>query len=263
MKTVVSLVRVIHIASVLLMLALVPLALGQTNNAEVTRIRNEQCFQSEPNNADITRYRNLQDLELKPNNGDVIRHKNLQSLELAPNDADLIRYRNLQHLELAPNNADVIRYRNSMFFELGPNNADVIRFGNLQYFQLEPLLYEFKINVTSLFTTDDNNNPKTGFLKGDIVQSNFIITNFGGTESLPLTNGLIAVTIQNPNQETIYLAYTYTDLQRGENKNFIFGYKTSYDATPGTYTVKVMIFTDWPSEGGLFINSKTTEFTVS
>jgi len=133
----------------------------------------------------------------------------------------------------------------------------------MQYFQLEPLLYEFKINITSLYTTDENNNPKTSFLKGDIVQINFEITNLGGTESLPLTNGLIAVTIQNLDQETIYLAYTYTDLQREESKNFIFGYKTPYDITPGTYTIKVMIFTDWPSEGGLFINSETTTFTVS
>jgi len=179
------------------------------------------------------------------------------------NNAEVSRTRNLQCLELAPNDADLTRYRNLLGLQLDQNDAHVIRYRNLQSFQLEPLLYEFKINVTSLFITDDNDNPKTGFLKGEIVQINFVITNLGGAESLPLTNGLIAVTIQNPSLETIYLAYTYAHLNRGESRNFIFGYKISYEAVPGTYTVKVMIFTDWPSEGGLFINSKTAEFIVS
>lgn len=178
-------------------------------------------------------------------------------------DAESTRIRNQQYLQVGPCDADVFRYRNIMFSELEPNNADLIRYRNLQYFHLEPLLYEFKINVTSLITTDDSNNPRTNFLKGDIVQANFVTTNLGGTESLPLTNGLIAVTIQNPNQETIYLSYTSTDLDRGESRNFIFGYKTPYDATPGTYTAKVSVFTDWPYKSGIFINSNSTTFMVN
>ena len=148
-------------------------------------------------------------------------------------------------------------------FKLAPNNADVIRYRNLQFFQLKPLLYEYKINITSLLITDQNGNPTNNFLKGDIIQFSFTITNLGSAENLPLENGLIAIQIQDPAQTTIYLAYTYSDLQRGESKDFIFGYKIPNDAPTGTYTVKVMVFTDWPSNGGLGLAIEQAQFNVA
>jgi len=214
-------------------------------------------------NAEVRRFRNVEVFELNPANADVIRNRNLQIPNLSPNPSDVIRFRNLQIPSLAPNNADFIRYKNLQLFELAPNNADVIRYRNLQFFQLKPLLYEYKINITSLITMDQNGNPTNNFLKGDIVQFGFTITNLGGAENLPLENGLIAIQIQDPAQTITYLAYTYSDLRRGESKDFIFGYKIPTDAPTGTYTVKVMVFTDWPSEGGLGLDVESKMFVVS
>jgi len=247
----------------LLLLVIFPVAISQAGNAGVIRIRNQQYFELNPNNSDITKYRNLQDPELRPNGADLTRHKNVQSLELAPNNADMIRFRNLQCLERTPNNADVIRYRNLMSFQLGPNDADVKRFGNLQYFQLKPLLYEYDIAVTSLVITDQAGTPATNFLRGEIVQFDFIIENLAGPEHLPLDNGLITITVLDPSTLSVFLSYTYEDLPRGATAEFVIGYRIPTDGATGTYTVKVMVLTDWPSNGGLGLTIEESVFNVS
>lgn len=241
----ISVLAISCITAVLLSLAMSPLVLSQAGNAEVTRVRNQQYFQLQPNNMDVTRYRNL------------------QYFELAPNPSDVTRYRNLQFFELAPNPSDVIRFRNLMYFQLGPNDADVKRFGNLQYFQLEPLAYEYKINVTSLIITDQSGNPTSNFLRGDVVQFDFVIENLGGLESLPLYNGLVSTVVLDSSNALVFLSYTYEDFPRGASKEFIIGYRIPTDGLTGTYTVKVMVFTDWPSQGGLGLAIKESTFIVS
>lgn len=254
---------IICIATVLFSSAIVPLVHSQAGNAEVARIRNQQYFQLQPNNADVTRYRNLQYFESAPNQADVTRYRNLQHFELTPNPADVTRFRNLQYFELAPNYADIIRYRNLMYFQLEPNNADAKRYRNLQYFLLEPLIYAFKINVTSLTITDQNGSPTSNFLRGGIVQFDFIIENLGGPENLPLYDGLISTVVLDSSNTLVFLSYTFEDLPRGASEEFIIGYRIPTDGLAGTYTVKVMVFTDWPSEGGLGLAIEESTFTVS
>lgn len=255
-------VLAICVATVLFTLAMVPLVRGQDGNAEVARTRNQQYHELKPNNADVTRRRNLQCLELAPNNGDLTRYRNLQFFELAPNHADVIRFRNLQYLELAPNHGDIIRWRNLMYFELEPNDADIIRFRNLQHFLLEPLPYEYKIAVTSLLITDQNSYPTSDFLAGDIVQFDFVVENLGGSGDLPLYDGLVAVVILDPLDTVVSLSYTFVNLPRGAAEELFFGYWIPFDATAGTYTVKVTVYTDWPSEGGIGLAQETSTFHV-
>ena len=238
-------VLVICVVTVLFSLAMSPLVHSQAGNAEVTRIRNLQYFELQQNNTDVTRYRNL------------------QHSQLASNPSDVIQFRNLQYFELTPNPADVIKYRNLMYFQLGPNNADVKRFGNLQYFQLEPLAYEYKINVTSLIITDQSGNPTSNFLRGDVAQFDFVIENLGGLESLPLYNGLVSTVVLDSSNTLVFLSYTFEDFPRGASKEFIIGYRIPTDGLTGTYTIKIMVFTDWPSQGGLGLAIKESTFIVS
>ncbi len=212
--------------------------------------------------AEFSRTRNLQYFELEPNNADITRYRNLQFGEGAPNPSDATRFRNLQNLELAPDHADVIRNRNLLDFRLEPNNADVTRLGNLQYFQLEPLAYEYKINITSLIITDQDGNPTSNFLRGDVVQFEFIIENIGGPESLPLYDGLISTQVLDPSDTVVFLSYTFEDLTRGASKEFITGYRIPSTGLTGTYTVKVMVFTAFPSHGGFGLAIEESVFTV-
>lgn len=228
-------------------------------DAEVSRHRNMQCPESEPNNADIIRYRNMNPDELMPNNADIIRYRNLQSLELAPNDADIIKYRNLQFFELQPNNADIIRYRNLAYFELEPNNADVIRYRNLACMPMDTTL-GYEINITSLMITDQNDNPRSNFLRGDVVQFKVAIKNIG---NYPLVEGVISVMIFDPTNTPVLLYYTLEDMAIQQTIQVIFGYRIPSTAQLGTYAVKVSVFTDWPSQGGIFLDTESSTFTIS
>jgi len=196
-------------------------------------------------------------------NAEVTRIKNMQYFELKPNNADVTREANMQYFELKPNNADVSRYRNLQYFEAEPNNADVIRYGNLQCLELAELPElpgELRVNVTSLKLTDQNGTPKTNFTQGDVLQINFTIKNTG---CVYLLRGLVATSVLNPSNTPLFLSYTFTDLPTGVSKEFIVGYRVPADADVGIYSVKVLVFTDWPSEGGYGLTVEEFTFTVS
>ena len=246
-----------------LLCSAVPYVFSQDENAEVTRTRNQQYFRLQWGDADITRYRNLQYCKSKPNPSDVTRYRNLQYFRSASNPADVTRFRNLQYFELAPNDADVVRYQNLMYFQLEPKDADLTRYGNLQYFQLEPLVTEYKIEVTSLLVTDQDGTPTSNFLRGDIVQFDFVIENLGGPEHLPLYDALISTVVLDSSDTPVFLSYTFEDLPRGASEEFIVGYRIPTDGLIGTYTVKVLVFTDWPSEGGIGLAVNESTFSVS
>ena len=191
-------------------------------------------------------------------NAEVTRTKNLQCFELEPNNVDVLRLRNLQFFELMPNNADAIRYRNMEYFELEPNDADVTRLKNLQFFELAPI-GNLVINIGPITTTDQDGNPKTTFNPGDIIEFWFVIENVG---NLTLTRGLVSVLILDPSNTPIYLSYTFEDLASGASKKFIMGYWIPLDVAAGNYLVKVMVFTDWPSRGGIGLDIETSIFNV-
>lgn len=194
-----------------------------------------------------------------PGDAEVARKKNLQNLQLEPGDVDFIRHQNLQYFELEPNHADVIRYYNLQYFQLEPNNADVIRYKNLQYFELAPV-ESLVINIGPITTTDQEGNPKTTFNPGDIIEVWFVVENVG---NLTLKRGLISALILDPSNTPIFLSYTLEDLTSGASKKFIMGYGIPLGATVGNYTIKVMVFTDWPSKGGIGLDIETSTFVVS
>lgn len=209
--------------------------------------------------AEVSRNKNLQQPELEAGNGDITRFRNLAMLELAPNNADITGYRNLGFLESQPNNADIIRYKNLPCLELGPNDADVIRYRNLLYLPMD-LILSYAANITSLTVTDQNGNPTNTFLRGDMAQFKFTIKNIG---NFPLSNALVSTQVQDPSSNPVFLSYSREDLAVQASKNFIIGYKMPDNGLIGSYTVKVMVFTDWPSSGGIGLDIETATFTVS
>jgi len=272
------------LAIVLLPLFIFPRVHGDPGNAEVSRTRNLQCFEMTPSmhprgNASVTRLRNLQCFEMTPQvhpPGDayVTRFKNLQSFEMTPQvhplgDAYVTRLKNLQSFEMTPQihppgNAHISRLRNLQCFEMTPQvhplgDAHVTRFRNLQCFEMAYQIHEIKVNIAYLATADQNGNQTVNFMKGDMVQINFTIHNTG----VPFTNALISTVILDPSSNVVFLSYTFEDFSVGTKENLVFGYRIPQEAPAGTYTVKVMVFTDWPSEGGVGLDVKIATFDVS
>lgn len=237
-----AVVRVLSLTIILVVLSMSQPVFSQSENAEVSRRSNVQYFEMTPP-------------VHPPGNSSVSRLENLQFFEMIPpvhpaGNSSVVRTGNLQLFALTPTVHP-------------PGNAYTIRTGNVQYFEMAPLLYEFKINITSLVTTDQNNNPTSNFLRGAIVQLNFTIRNLGGTESLPLSKGLISTVVIDPTNTTVSLTYTYEDLPRGASRESIVGWRISTTGATGAYSVKITIFTDWPSRGGIMLDVETKTFTVN
>ena len=230
-----------------------------SGNAEVYRIRNLQFFPLAPGDVDVTRTRNLQLPPLAPGNIDITRIRNLQIPILAPGSIDITSTRNLQCPELAPGYTDITRTGNLQCSELEPGHSDVSRTGNIQYFELEDLPPILTANITDLLITDQNGTQKTDFVRGDIVEFHIMVLNTG---TIHITDALIIITVLDSTNMTVFISYTYEDLFCDITVEIIFGYRISGDAAFGEYTVKAMVFTDWPSEGGICLDMKTAVFTV-
>jgi len=213
-------------------------------------------------NAEVSRRRNLQNPELERTTGaDLIKLRNQQPSELERTmNVDLLKLRNYQYLELTRTmSADVIQLRNYQNVELiRIMNADITKLRNTLFFEMtEP--GQLIVDVGSIMTTDQDGNPKATFNKGEIVQFEFVIANAG---NLTLTRGLVSTMILDPSNTPVYLSYTFEDLASGASKKFIMGYGLPLDSPTGTYTVKVMVFTDWPSKGGIGLDVETSPFNV-
>lgn len=226
------------VITLLTLLFIFPLVHGNPGNAEVSRTRNLQCFEMTPSvhppgNASVSRLRNLQVFEMTPQIH-------------PPGDVYISRMRNLQVFEMTPQVHP-------------PGDAYISRLRNLQVFEMAYQIHEIKINITYITTTDQNGNVMTNFTKGDIMQVNFTLHNTG----VPFANALISIVIKDPSDSVAFLSYTFEDFSVGTKKNLIFGYRIPSESLAGTYTVKVMVFTDWPSEGGVGLDVKTATFNVS
>jgi serine protease AprX len=116
------------------------------------------------------------------------------------------------------------------------------------------------IDIKNIAITDQNGNPKARFIKGDVVQFNFTIENAG---NLDLERGLISLMILDPTNTPIFLSYTFENLNGDASKEFIIGYRIPFDVTTGNYTGKIMVFTDWPSHGGVGLDIEIRTFEVT
>lgn len=188
-----------------------------------------------------------------PGNAEVSRLRNLQAFEMTsqpphpPGDVDISRLRNLQVFEMTPQEPHP------------PGDAYVSRLRNLQVFEMAYQIHEIIANITYLATTDQNGNQTANFMKGEVIQMNFTIHSTG----VPFGDALISTVILDPSSNVVFLSYTFRDFSIGTKENVIFGYRIPQDAPAGIYTVKVMVFTDWPSEGGVGLDVKTAAFNVS
>lgn len=116
------------------------------------------------------------------------------------------------------------------------------------------------VEIKGLSITDQNGNPKTNFAKGDVAQFDFTFENTG---SLNLKKGLVSIMILDPSNTPTFLSYTFADVDPGASREFVVGYRIPFDATAGTYTMKIMVFTDWPSKGGVGLDIETSTFRVT
>lgn len=116
------------------------------------------------------------------------------------------------------------------------------------------------IEIKNLSITDQNGNPKNNFAKGDIAQFNFTIENTG---NLDLKKGLVSIMMLDPSNTPIFLSYTFENINPGAFEELIIGYRIPLDASTGTYTIKIMVFTDWPSKGGIGLDIETSAFNVT
>jgi hypothetical protein len=234
-----SVILIVTISLALLHLGLVmPLAFSQ-GNADVTRTKNMQYFEMATENSDVTRFRNSQYFETQHGDVDVTRDKNLDYFELIAIDADLTRYRNQQ------------------CFELEGRDADVTRLKNLQLFELAPVV--FGAQIGTITTQDQNGAAQTDFNRESIVQFSFTVT-YTGTEEL--INAIVYVQVLDPTSTPVFRSYVVDNILPGQVRPYVFGYGIPLDAAIGAYTVRAMVFTDWPSNGGIGLDIETSAFNV-
>lgn len=176
-------------------------------------------------------------------------------------DADLIKLRNFQSFELTRTmDADVIKLRNYEAFELKRTmNADVIKLRNFQAFEMTLTINEYGISVSNIETTYQGT-PQTVFIRGDIVEIHFNVTNTGDPS---LYDGLVSVEILDPSEEVVLLNYFLDDIFHGMTEEYVVGYRIPYLSQIGTYQVKAMVLTDWPSAGGLGLAVQEGTYDVS
>ena len=169
----------------------------------------------------------------------VTRTKTLQGVHEGSGNADVTRIRNLDAVRLVRGNTDIIRYRNMALISLG-------------------VIYNLFANV-SIASTDQDGNPQTTFLRGQIVE--FAITAFNNG-TLPLTNAVLSLLVLDPNSALVFLSYSLETLRPGIGKSEFFGYMISTSAPAGLYTAKLSFFTNWPSAGGVGLDSAIANFQV-
>jgi len=190
-----------------------------------------------------------------------------------PDNAKVSRTHNLQFFELVPpihppGNAYLSRTENLQFFEMTssfhpPGDAYASRTRNLQGFEMTPLLYQYKIEIIEVDITDEYGNPANKFAKGETIQIKFVIMNLGDAESLPLNQGLVCLEVLDQLSTVMFLGYTFVDLPKQSSKEFVFGFTIPPTAMDGIYTIKIMVYTDWPMKGGIGLTIEEAEFIVA
>ena len=246
-------------ASVLLLSIFLAVDIVLSDDAEVSQNDNLQDQIMDAGNVDVTQTDNMQLVVLKKNDVDVTYTSNLVRLRLKSNEVDISQSQNLVASRLDSMDTDITQNNNLLALRLGPNNADVTLNNNLIALLLEQSLTP-SVSITSLSTTDQSGNLKTDFKAGEVAQINFVVTNIG---SVDLKSGLISVIIVDPSETPLFLAYTFDDINKASSKEFIFGLTIPFEASLGTYTVKALVFTNWPSEGGEGLAVETTAFNVT
>jgi len=219
---------------------------------------------SSQGDAEFWRLRNFLPIELnRIMDIDTFKLRNYQVFELSRTmNADLLKLRNYLSFELTRTmNADIVKLRNYQIHELiRTMNADVIKLRNYQAFEMTIVIDEYILSISNLETTDQNNNPKTNFLRGDIVQFHFSVENTGNPS---LYNGLISIEVLDPSENVVFISYLYDNILHGSTEEFFFGYKIPAEEPTGTHTIRAMILTDWPSEGGIGLAIEEATFNVS
>lgn len=177
--------------------------------------------------------------------------------------ADMTKTRNYQAYELLRTmDTDLLKLRNYQAFDLiRTMDTDVTKLRNYQAFQMfDPAELGLAVAVGPILTTDQNGSVADAFNRGDVVQFEFVVENIGNAT---LTNGLISVQVLDPSATPMFLNYFYETLSPGAHSNYVVGYRIPEEGATGTYTVKAMALTDWPSHDGIGLDIETATFTVS
>jgi len=114
--------------------------------------------------------------------------------------------------------------------------------------------------ISNVTITDQNGNPKSNFGRGEVVQFDISITNLGSSE---VESFLTAVMVLDPSGTPQFICYALDGIGAGGTRRSVFGFRIPSECPAGTYTARVMIFTGWPSEGGIGLDVQTITFNVS
>jgi len=122
------------------------------------------------------------------------------------------------------------------------------------YINEPPQLY-----ISDVTLSDQSGNIRMNYTRGEVIQLNFTVTNMG---DINVESFLIAVMVLDPSNTSQLICYTFDSMANSTGK-FIFGFRVPYESSTGTYIAKVMIFTDWPSNGGIGLDVEILTFNIS
>jgi len=119
---------------------------------------------------------------------------------------------------------------------------------------------ELPLHITGAFTADHTGNPKTEFKRGELVLVNVTLemawAYYWNTPPqyyyyyfTTATRFLLLVQVMY-NNTPIFLGFVVEDVNPGESESTGIGFRLPDDAPLGTYTVKIMVWSNWLDKGG-------------
>lgn len=129
--------------------------------------------------------------------------------------------------------------------------------------------YDLPLRFDQVSSLDDSNNSASLFSKGDLVRINATVemalsygffppyTNFTG----PVQYRILLSIYDLNNMPVTFREYQHT-IFRGQLKNELFDYTIALDAASGTYTARLMLWSDWLPTG-IILAPTAAEVTFS
>ena len=132
----------------------------------------------------------------------------------------------------------------------------------------------FPLDVTQASTLDSANSSTSNFSRDELVRINSTIEMALSYENFPWTYDYfdfagntsfrIVVSIFDNNTKPVYFTSAQKSIARGDSMNIIFDYSIASNAATGSYTVNILLWSDWlPSGVSLSSPAEEVTFDVS
>lgn len=105
----------------------------------------------------------------------------------------------------------------------------------------------YPLAITDAWTADPEGNPKFTFALGDPVKifAEITTTEYMGKRDLSF---IAVIMVIDPQETPIFISLFQGIISPGEVITISTGFKIPEDALTGNYTVRIMIWSDWPSK---------------